>query len=82
MSCISCSTSYILVFIDSNVVNRPRFHQKPMTSSDFERVEHELNIHMNPSNVNHFAIKSLQNTTGWSSGGIGKDTRINYCKTW
>lgn len=56
----------------SNVVTRSRYNQKPMTPFDFERVEHELTQHISPSNLNNFVSKSLQNATGWSSGGVGE----------
>lgn len=46
---------------------------KPMTTSDYERVEQELNQHISPSSLNNFVSKSLQNAAGWSSaGGLGK----------
>lgn len=43
-----------------------------MTPFDFERVEQELTQQINPTNLNTFVSKSLQNATGWSTGGIGK----------
>lgn len=53
--------------------NKSRVNAKPMTTSDYERVEQELNQHINPSNLNNFVSKSLQNAAGWSSaGGLGK----------
>lgn len=62
----------IKFYFRSNVVSKSRYNQKPMTTSDFERVEQELTHQISPSNLGHFVAKSLQNTAGWSSGGIGK----------
>ncbi|XP_065221759.1 autophagy-related protein 2 homolog A [Planococcus citri] len=62
----------------SNVVSRSRYNQKPMTSFDFERVEQELTQQINPTNLNTFVSKSLQNATGWSTGGIEDESDDDF----
>lgn len=46
-----------------------------MSSFDFERVEQELIQHVNPANISNNNTRSLQNTSGWTSGGIGKNNK-------
>lgn len=59
----------------SNIVSRSRCHQKPMTPSDYVRIEEKLNENLlSPPNsdTNTFMSGGLHANFGWSDGGIGK----------